>query len=231
MIMRSRTVMLRWSVMMLGLVLVGLMLTTSGGQARSRSGSELRDSRDGSGFRDDKIERDSAERDDVERDGRDPGDSRDGSNVGRGDGGDGGDRFNAIVRRLQAHGGIEETSPPFMWLASLAVRGVRPAGVLDFRLATFEGRHLGDVARDRDFDTMVRQTAGEGWTPLLQVRSSRKGELVSIQTRTYRDHVSLLLVTIDSHDAVVIQLAVSPDAIAQWIKEPVRIRSRARMTE
>lgn len=213
--MRSKTVMLRWSVMMLGLVLVGLMLTTSGGQARTRNGSDPRYGRDDSG---DKIERDASERDDRDR----------GGDLARAEGGD---RFNAIVRRLQTHAGVEETSPPFLWLASLAVSVARPAGVLDFRLATFEGRHLADVARDRDFDALVRQTAGEGWTPLLQVRSSRKGELVSIQTRTHRDHVSLLLVTVDQHDAVVIQLAVSPDAIAQWIKEPVRIKSRARMTE
>jgi hypothetical protein len=215
MAMRSKTVMLRWSVMMLGLVLVGLMLTTSGGQARTRNGSDPRYGRDDSG---DKIERDASERDDRDR----------GGDLARAEGGD---RFNAIVRRLQTHAGVEETSPPFLWLASLAVSVARPAGVLDFRLATFEGRHLADVARDRDFDALVRQTAGEGWTPLLQVRSSRKGELVSIQTRTHRDHVSLLLVTVDQHDAVVIQLAVSPDAIAQWIKEPVRIKSRARMTE
>lgn len=225
--MRSKTVMLRWSVMMLGLVLVGLMLTTSGGQARTRSGNDsrdLRDSRDGSG---DKIERDArdARGDGVERDERDSRDTRDLERA------DGGDRFSAIVRRLQMHAGVEDTSPPFLWLASLAVRSVRPAGVLDFRLATFEGRHLADVARDRDFDALVRQTAGPGWTPLLQVRSSRRGELVSIQTQTHRDHVSLLLVTIDEHDAVVIQLAVKPDAIAQWIKEPIRIRSRARFTE
>lgn len=223
--MRSKTVMLRWSVMMLGLVLVGLMLTTSGGQARTRNGGDPRYSRDDSG---DKIERDASDPrdprgDSVERDDRDRG-----GDLARAEGGD---RFNAIVRRLQTHAGVEETSPPFLWLASLAVSVARPAGVLDFRLATFEGRHLADVARDRDFDAMVRQTAGEGWTPLLQVRSSRKGELVSIQTRTHRDHVSLLLVTVDQHDAVVIQLAVSPDAIAQWIKEPVRIKSRARLTE
>lgn len=139
-----------------------------------------------------------------------------------------GDRFDALVRSLQARDGVENTSPPFMWLASLAVRAARPAGVLDLRLATFEGRRLGDVAHDGEFQALVARAANDGWTPLLRVRSKRSRELVSIHTRTRGNQVSLLLVTVDQGDAVVAQVAVNPDTIAEWIKEPSSIDARLR---
>jgi hypothetical protein len=46
---------------------------------------------------------------------------------------------------------------------------------------------------------------------------------VSILSRTHHNQVSLLLITVDNGDAVVAQVAVNPDAIADWIKDPVRI--------
>lgn len=213
--MRSRTIMQRWSVMMLGLVLVGLMLTSSSGQAR--------------------VAREFGQpgaNEDVERDMRDRGvEPRGGEARADRNRASSGDVFNDVVRRLRAESNLEETSPPFLWLASLAVRAARPAGVLDFRLATFEGRDLATLARDQEFAAAVRQSPGEGWTPLIQVRSRRNGELVNIQTRAHGDNVSLLLVTIDHHDAVVIQATVKPETIAKWLKEPVRIKMRAAMTE
>jgi hypothetical protein len=142
-------------------------------------------------------------------------------------GGDGpDDRFNSIVRTLQTRAGVENTSPPFMWLASLAVRAARPAGVLDLRLATFEGRQLADVVHNDGFDRLVREATADGWTPLLRVRSKRSRELVNILSRTRHDQVSLLLVTVNQGDAVVAQVAVNPETIVAWIKDPVHINAR-----
>lgn len=249
MAMRTGRVVVGWGALMLGLALGGVLLSTSGSQAGGRLAAAGDDDAEwahaqaqASADPDAPVEADTRASADAKAEGT--GDvSVDGNGNGaesadrvdRGDRVDGavgnerlGDRFDALVRTLQAREGVENTSPPFMWLASLAVRAARPAGVLDLRLATFEGHRLGDLAHDSAFAALVNQAASDGWAPLLRVRSKRSREMVSIHARTRGNHVSLLLVTVEKGEAVVAQVAVNPDTVAQWIKEPGHIEARLR---
>lgn len=221
MAMRTGRVVVGWGALMVGLALGGVLLSTSGSQAGGRMAMASAVAGDADVER--AHARTAADPDaPVEADPR-----ADGVDSGVRNGRLG-DRFDALVRTLQAHEGVENTSPPFMWLASLAVRAARPAGVLDLRLATFEGHRLGDLAHDSAFAALVNEAASDGWAPLLRVRSKRSREMVSIHARTRGNHVSLLLVTVEKGEAVVAQVAVNPDTVAQWIKEPGHIEARLR---
>ena len=72
------------------------------------------------------------------------------------------DSFGALVRSLQSHDDVEVTTPPMMWLARIVVKAAQPEGVMDVRLATFEGRGLSRVAGDESFDKLLQRVADEG---------------------------------------------------------------------
>lgn len=235
---RSGRVIAGWSAIMIGFALTGVLLTTSGSQARHADASvrartlaaSARDASDStpmsaaseaSGTSDGSVEAFAGKPASASTA---PGDSA----VEYAGNAHSGDSFNALVRDLQSRDGIENTSPPFMWLASLAVSVARPAGVLGVRLATFEGARLADVTRDRDFESLISRASADGWTPMVRVRSKRNNELVSIHARTRGDNVSLLVVTVDKGEAVVVQVALKPDVVAEWLKEPGGIEARLR---
>jgi hypothetical protein len=138
------------------------------------------------------------------------------------------DSFNSLVRSLKSHDDVEVTSPPMMWLARLVVRAAQPEGVMDVRLATFEGRGLSRVAGDASFNKLLRRVADQGWSPLVTVRSRKSGELSAVHVRQHRDRLSLLVVAINRGDGVIVEATVKPETFSRWLDQPRLIARRTR---
>lgn len=136
--------------------------------------------------------------------------------------------FDALVRALESKDGVTCTSPPFMWLARLVVRLAQPEGVTDVRLATFEGSGLSRVAGDASFGQLLQRVTEDGWSPLVRVRSRRQGQMTAVHVRRDGGHLSLLVVTINRGDAVIVQASVKPETLTRWLDEPRLIASRTR---
>jgi hypothetical protein len=134
--------------------------------------------------------------------------------------------FDTLVRTLSAQDGVTCTSPPMMWLARLAVRAAQPEGVLDVRLATFEGGGLSRVANDDKFNRLLQAVPNEGWAPLVRVRSRKHGTISTVHVRQQRDRVSLLVVAIDRDDAAIVEVTVKPETLTRWLEEPHSIARR-----
>jgi hypothetical protein len=136
------------------------------------------------------------------------------------------DSFGSLVRTLTAEDDIEVTTPPMMWLARLVVKAAQPEGVMDVRVAMFEGRGLSRVARDESFDKLLKRVADQGWSPLVRVRSRKNGELSAVHVRQQRGKLSLLVVAIDRGEGVIVEAAVKPEALSRWLDEPRLIAGR-----
>jgi hypothetical protein len=138
------------------------------------------------------------------------------------------DSFGSLVRSLEAQDDVEVTTPPMMWLARMVVKAAQPEGVMDVRLATFEGRGLSRVARDESFNKLLKRVADQGWSPLVRVRSKKSGELSAVHVREHRGKLSLLVVAIDRGEGVIVEAAVKPEALGRWLDEPRKIARRTR---
>jgi hypothetical protein len=136
------------------------------------------------------------------------------------------DSFGSLVRTLQSHDDVEVTTPPMMWLARMVVKAAQPEGVMDVRLATFEGRGLSRVASDESFNKLLRRVADQGWSPLVRVRSRKNGELSAVHVREHRGKLSLLVVAIDRGEGVIVEAAVKPEALSRWLDKPRLIAKR-----
>lgn len=128
--------------------------------------------------------------------------------------------FDEVVRAVEVQTHLHRVSIPFLGFARFCSWIIRPAGVHDFQLATFEGR-------SRDFDVnaltaVVGREAGAGFRPLVQVRSRRNGEFTMIFARPHGDDIEFLLATHDHEDTVVLRAVIDADKMLAHINEPKR---------
>lgn len=132
----------------------------------------------------------------------------------------GGDReFHDIVARLSV--AYQKKPMPFMGFASFAARFAEPEGVSGLRLAIFE-----DVNSTRDldgagFDAFVRDVAGTEYRPMVRIKSNRDHEQTYIYVREAKGGYEMLMLNLESSEAMVIKMHLNPKAMEAWIDEPV----------
>ena len=140
-----------------------------------------------------------------------------------------GDDFGAVVKLIERYYGVKHES--FSLLEKAAIKAattvarikggnakhLAEAGSLKF--AVFEDKVF--VTRDfAEFRNSLNAELADGWTPFIQTVSVPGQEQNYIFVRENGSNFNVLLVTIDSHDAAVIQATLSPANLALLIKDP-----------
>ncbi|HLW79092.1 MAG TPA: hypothetical protein VKU44_05770 [Terriglobia bacterium] len=105
-------------------------------------------------------------------------------------------------------------------LGNVVITFWRPYGVRNFKLAMWDGKQLSYRGNDKDFQKVVGRGLQQGWLPLVQVWSRRDGERTYVFAKDSGKYVKLLVATVETDDAVVVQVQVNPDklgrSIAKW---------------
>ncbi len=131
-----------------------------------------------------------------------------------------GGEYKQIVRHLKTKYRAKKVKIPFMWLARFAVSVVRPAGVKSISVTIFEDLKFSRETLDSEMQAAMRESFGDGWQPILRVRS-RTGEQVYMYMRDAgKNAVKISLVTIDKEQAAVIRATVNPDKLAEFMENP-----------
>jgi hypothetical protein len=134
--------------------------------------------------------------------------------------------YGAVVKLVESHFHVKHKGTPF--IANLAVKVVRPRGVRDFKLATFEDQDFSSTGADTEFALAVRRLLTPTWQPLVQTRNRQDGEQTYVYLREAGDNFKVMVVTIERRDATVLQAEVSPQTLIKWIKEPDQIGHQLR---
>jgi len=139
-----------------------------------------------------------------------------------------GDDFNSVVKLIEQFYGVKHQGIPFLAKAGMKVgttaarikggtaRRIAEAGSI--KLAVFE-----DQAFDREFSqfrTSLNTALTATWTPLIQTIAGGGEEQTYIFMREAGDKFNVLVITIDQHDATVVQVNLSPKNLALLIKDP-----------
>jgi hypothetical protein len=127
--------------------------------------------------------------------------------------------FNEVARAVQSKRGVKRVWIPFLGIARAAIWMARPAGVHDFQLATFEGT---DDVDPRELANVLRERAGEGYQPLVQVRSARSGEWSFIYAKPSPggSRIDLLILTHDHDETVLVRVDVNADELVRQMNDP-----------
>jgi hypothetical protein len=106
---------------------------------------------------------------------------------------------------------------PMFGLVNFVAAVARPAGTKHIDLAVWEDLdwRSGDT---RDMAESIRASVGGSWKPFVHSRSAQ--EVVSIYARPEGSDWRLLVVSVERHEATVVQLQLNPDALQRWITLP-----------
>lgn len=133
------------------------------------------------------------------------------------------DDFGRIVHHIEAQYHVHRQHRWAMGLAGFTVKFWHFAGVKSLKGAIFEDQPFVEAASDTRFDEIVRAAMDSGWKPLVQSWDRHTGE----RTYVYAQDVSskngkdlkLLVVNLESNEAVVLQVKVDPQKLNDFLEE------------
>jgi len=144
------------------------------------------------------------------------------------------DDFGRIVHHIEANYHVHRQHRWVMGLAGFTVKFWHVAGVKSLKGAIFENQPFVNAASDTRFDEVVRAAMDSGWQPLVQSWDRHTGE----RTYVYAQEVAskkgsdmkLLVVNLESNEAVVLQVKVDPEKLDEFIEETSAGHHRNRPT-
>jgi hypothetical protein len=129
------------------------------------------------------------------------------------------DDFGKIVHHIEANYHVHRQHRWVMGLAGFTVKFWHVAGVKSLKGAIFENQPFVNAASDTRFDEVVRAAMDSGWQPLVQSWDRRSGERTYIYAQDLGKDMKLLVVNLESNEAVVLQVKVDPKKLNDFIEE------------
>jgi len=123
--------------------------------------------------------------------------------------------FRGVVRAIESSYGVHHMH---ILLLGFALFFVRPEGVSGLKLAVFE--NFNSPSAVDDLDRIVENSLGPDWHPFVRVRSKHDGETTVIYASPQGGKLRMMIVSIESSEATVVELKLSERGIKRWIDEP-----------
>jgi hypothetical protein len=137
-----------------------------------------------------------------------------------------GDRqFDAVVQRIQSH--YQKRPIRFMGLLGFVAKRAHPEGIRNIRLAIFEDLDSSRHPAGPELDAFMQNIAGPEFRPFVGVHSRRDGEQTFVYGRELGQDFELLIVTLESNEACVVQMRVDPEEMSKWIDDPPTMSRKA----
>jgi hypothetical protein len=140
------------------------------------------------------------------------------------------DDFGSVVKLIERYYKVKHQSIPLLAKAGIKtattiarIKGgtaKRIAEAGSIKIAIFEDQSFASKNEFTEFRTSLNAQLAQSWTPFIQTLSPGQKEQTYIFLRENGSKFNVLLVTIDSVDAVVVQVTVSPANLALLLKDP-----------
>jgi hypothetical protein len=140
------------------------------------------------------------------------------------------DDFGRIVHHIEAKYHVHRQHRWVMGLAGFTVKFWHIAGVKSLKGAIFENQPFVNAASDTRFDEVVRAAMDSGWQPLVQSWDRHTGERTYIYAQDLGKDMKVLVVNLESNEAVVLQVKVDPKKLNDFIEETNAGHHRNRAT-
>lgn len=141
-----------------------------------------------------------------------------------------GDDFGAVVRIIEQFYHVKHKGLPFLARAGMktAATAARIAGGSRKRLveagsvkiAYFEDQEFDSKGEGGKFRASVKATLAGTWLPFVQVLSPQEEDQTYIFLRDAGEKYTVLVVTIERHDATVVQVNLARDTLAMLMQNP-----------
>ncbi len=141
-----------------------------------------------------------------------------------------GDDFGATVKIIEQFYNVKHKSLPFLARAGMKVATTaarisggdrkRIAEAGSIKVAFFEDQDFDSRGRIGAFKSSINSALVSSWSPLVQTVSGKDEQQSYIYLREAKEKFYVLVVTIDRHEAVVVQATINPDTLARLMQNP-----------
>ena len=144
-----------------------------------------------------------------------------------------GDDFGAVVKLIEQFYHVKHQGIPFLARAGIKTtttaariaggpkRQLAEAGSV--KVAYFEDQDFKSKGSMTGFKASIGAALAENWSPLIQVASPKDDEQTYIYLRDAGDKFNVLVVSIEPREACVVQVSLSPQALAKLMHNPDEI--------
>jgi hypothetical protein len=127
--------------------------------------------------------------------------------------------YDKITNHLETKYQAKKVKIPFMWLAKMAVKIVRPAGVKSFNVTLYENLTFSKTTLDAEMQAAMKDSLGSEWSPIVRVRS-REGQQVYMYMHDEGENVRLMFVAIDQQNATVVRAKFNAERFVEFLNNP-----------
>ena len=127
--------------------------------------------------------------------------------------------FNGLVHNIERQYGVHHTHIPML---GMVLFFAKPHGVHTLKIATFEDFHPQREVFGPEVQHMIEENFGAEWHPMVRTWS-RNGESAFVYVNTASAKVEMLVVSLDTDDATVVELKVDPEAMDEWMNQPEKM--------
>ena len=140
------------------------------------------------------------------------------------------DDFGAVVRAIEQFYHVKHQNLPLLARAAITttrtaakIRGgeaKRIAQAGSARVVFFEDQEFDSRGRIATFKASLENTLKDAWSPLVETLAAKEEEQTYIYVREAGQRFNVLVVTIERHEATVVQVTVAPEVLATLLKDP-----------
>src|SRR5437762_938202 len=140
------------------------------------------------------------------------------------------DGFNDAVKLIEQFYHVKHQNIPL--LARAGMKAVKTAAKIrggeykkiaeagSIRVAFFEEQTFDSRGEIATFKRLVQQSLASEWSPLVQTLSAKSEEQSYVYVRDAGKNFHVLVITIEKHDATVIEATVAPQMLAELLRDP-----------
>ena len=128
--------------------------------------------------------------------------------------------FHLLVDRVSSY--YQKRPMPFMGLLSFISNRFTPHGISHLQMAVFEDVDSSQMPAGNEFESFMQGLVGASYQPFVRVHDNHTGEQTYIYALARgKQNYEMLIVSMEHTEAVVIKFELSPEAMRDWVDEPV----------
>ncbi len=132
--------------------------------------------------------------------------------------------FGLLVKEIETRYHAKRTHIPMFGLMKPMVKMSGRVGSKTLDMAIFENQDFfSSGPSETEFDSRVQQILRTNWQPMVRVHSRKDGERVDIYVKTVGKDLSVMLLTRERNEAVLLQAKLDPGKLREWLENPEQI--------
>ena len=134
-----------------------------------------------------------------------------------------GSDFSRLAKLVESHYQVQREPIPIWGVIKPMFKAARPLGAKRFEIAVFEDLTPDRAGDSKELGRLTQGLLGPNWQRMVGVYSKANREQSLIYSKINGKDLRLMIVTLDSGGAVLLEVELKPAQLAKWLQDPQHI--------